>query len=83
MFAKPSSPRPAAGGGVRRRLTWLAVVLLALAVVWVGAAPASADTRWQEAADAVTSLLEEVPALYAGGDVKAVEATIRKAYYEE
>lgn len=59
------------------------MVLLALAVVWGGAAPASADTRWQGAADAVTSLLEEVPALYASGDVKAVEATIRKAYYEE
>lgn len=62
---------------------WLAAVLLALVIVWGGAASASADTRWQGAADAVTSLLEEVPGLHAAGDLKAVEATIRKAYYEE
>ncbi len=47
------------------------------------AAPASATDRWQEVADTVGALLKEVPALHASGDLKAVEATIRKAYYEE
>ena len=64
-------------------VAWLGAVLLALAVVWGTASPASADGQWQEVAKRVTSLIQEVPALYATGDVKAVESTIRKAYYEE
>lgn len=64
-------------------LAWMAAALLALAIAWGTAAPASADDRWQQVADTVAALLEEVPELYASGDLKAVEAAIRKAYYEE
>ncbi|MEA5117733.1 MAG: FTR1 family protein, partial [Propionicimonas sp.] len=38
--------------------------------------------RWQTVADTVTALLDAVPGHYRDGDLKTVEATIRKAYYE-
>lgn len=68
---------------MRRVAMWLLAGLLAVGLGWSLASPAAADDQWQEARDSVTSLLSEVPAQYAAGDVKAVEATIRKAYYEE
>ena len=75
-------PRPR-GRLLKRPLAWLSALLLGLAIVWGAAAPAAAEDRWQAVADTVTSLLEEVPGQYQAGDLKAVEATIRKAYYEE
>ncbi len=75
-------PRPR-GRLLKRPLAWLSALLLGLAVVWGAAAPAAAEDSWQTVADTVTSLLEEVPGQYQAGDLKAVEATIRKAYYEE
>ena len=68
---------------MRRILTWLGAMLLAAAMAWSAVAPASADDQWAEVAETVTSLIEEVPALHRAGDAKAVEATLRKAYYEE
>ena len=67
----------------RRVVVLLGTALLALTLVWGSAAPAAADDRWQAVADSVTALLEEVPAQYQAGDLKAVESSIRKAYYEE
>jgi high-affinity iron transporter len=64
-------------------MMWLAAMLLAVAIGWGAASPASADGQWQDTTDAVVALLEGVPAQHAAGDVKAAEAAIRKAYYEE
>jgi high-affinity iron transporter len=58
-------------------------MLLAVAIGWGAASSASADGQWQDTTDAVVALLEGVPAQHAAGDVKAAEAAIRKAYYEE
>lgn len=77
------APRRSPSGLARRILVWLGTALLAWAMLGGTAAPATADDRWQAVADSVTALLEEVPGLYQAGDLKAVEATIRKAYYEE
>ncbi|MCW5952146.1 MAG: FTR1 family iron permease [Propionibacteriaceae bacterium] len=82
-FAELHSPQAAAGTAVRRILVWLVAALAVMAMTLGAAAPASADERWQQVAGTVASLLEDVPALYSEGDLKAVEATIRKAYYEE
>ena len=68
---------------MRRAMMWLAAMLLAVAIGWGAASPASADGQWQDTTDAVVALLEGVPAQHAAGDVKAAEAAIRKAYYEE
>ncbi|MEA5053588.1 MAG: hypothetical protein VB093_09125, partial [Propionicimonas sp.] len=67
---------------VRRVVTWLCAAWLVCAIGWVTAAPASAEERWQTVADTVTALLDAVPGHYRDGDLKTVEATIRKAYYE-
>lgn len=68
---------------MRRIGTWIGAVLLAVWIAFGGsAAPASADDPWADIAATVTSLLDEVPGQYASGDLKAVEATLRKAYYE-
>lgn len=67
---------------VRRVLTWLGALVLAAAVVWGSTGTAAAQSDMEKAAAAATSLLEAVPALYQQGDHKAVEANIRKAYYE-
>ncbi|MGC3955958.1 MAG: FTR1 family protein [Propionicimonas sp.] len=66
-----------------RALAWLGAVLLGLAIAGGVTTPAAAEDPWQAVADSVTALLDEVPELYRSGDLKAVEATIRKAYYEE
>ncbi|MDF1487870.1 FTR1 family iron permease [Tessaracoccus caeni] len=68
---------------MRRILTWLGAVLLAVAIAWSAVAPASADEKWQEISETVASLVQEVPALHEAGDAKGVEAALRKAYYEE
>lgn len=68
---------------MRRIAIWIGAVLLALTVTVGGSATlASAEDPWQGIADTVTALLDEVPTQYASGDLKAVEATLRKAYYE-
>ncbi|MFT3889332.1 MAG: FTR1 family iron permease [Arachnia sp.] len=68
---------------MRRWLTRGGAVLVALALLWLAVLPARADGQWTTVAETVSAMLEEVPAQYAAGDVKAVESTIRKAYYEE
>ena len=68
---------------MRRITMWLAAAILAVAIGWGAASPAAADGQWQDTTDAVVALLEGVPAQHAAGDVKAAEAAIRKAYYEE
>ncbi|WP_051208832.1 FTR1 family iron permease [Propionicicella superfundia] len=68
---------------VRRILTWLGALALAAAVVWGSTGTAAAQDDWQDVTESITSLLDEVPTLYADGDLKGVEANVRKAYYEE
>lgn len=68
---------------MRRILTWLGALLLAVAISWSAITPATADEQWVEVSETVTSLLAEVPALHQAGDDRAVEAALRKAYYEE
>ena len=44
---------------MRRAMMWLAAMLLAVAIGWGAASPASADGQWQDTTDAVVALLEE------------------------
>lgn len=45
---------------MRRAMMWLAAMLLAVAIGWGAASPASADGQWQDTTDAVVALLEGV-----------------------
>lgn len=67
---------------MRRIATWIGAALLALTIAFGTTSPASAEDPWQDVAGTVTALLQEVPGQYASGDLRAVEATLRKAYYE-
>ncbi|MFT4110034.1 FTR1 family iron permease [Propionicimonas sp.] len=67
----------------RRVRGCLAALALAVAALWFAAAPAAAEEQWQQVSDSIVALLEQIPDQYAAGDVKAVESTVREAYYEQ
>ncbi|MFT3876498.1 MAG: FTR1 family iron permease [Propioniciclava sp.] len=66
---------------MRRIVMGIGALWLALSLA-ISATPAAAEDPWQGVAGTVTSLIEQVPGQYAAGDAKAVETTLRKAYYE-
>lgn len=61
----------------------LSTVVLALAALLGVAGSASAEDQWQQVADSMVTLLDQVPAQYADADLKGVETTVRKVYYEQ
>lgn len=68
---------------MRRLLMWLAVAMLATLSLWGGAGTAHAQDDWDDVTSSVTTLLEEVPELYAADDLKGVESNLRTAYYDK